>query len=345
VFSFSYYQGVTTDANIYLVKPGDQQYSSEKVGCFSIRDIGFSGQSLDIQKCLDIEVETHPAVRPFTIKNGDAEIEVTFSWLQLKVEIWIRSIPRHRIGHVHVDQKGMLPMGATRSTPANWLWEVRPEDMEVIEQARANQPNAPIHFQIEINGIAKMINTATGQFLDIVPLRGNSPQHAVELSHWERLMQSMEYKLPPTHVTLAGLSSLRHPSWAEATRRLEGARSHHRAGEDYDALRECLDTLESLVSRPYAAKAWEDRLKTLPDQKATGLAELFSGVATYCNKIGHHRSREERNASDDLQQMPLDHWEADLAVGAAQFVTTYALRLRMAGVLAEVSAPEALNRS
>jgi hypothetical protein len=39
--------------------------------------------------------------------------------------------------------------------------------------------------------------------------------------------------------------------------------------------------------------------------------------------------------------MPLDHWEADLVVGAAQFVTAYALRLRMAGILADK--PELLN--
>jgi hypothetical protein len=152
-------------------------------------------------------------------------------------------------------------------------------------------------------------------------------------------MQYLEYKLPPSHAALAGLSSIQHPSWADATKRLGDARSHLRAGEDYDALRDCLSTLESLVSPPYTADAWKKRLASLPDQKATGLAALFSGMATYCNKVGHHRSRQERDAGNDFQQMPLDHWEADLAVGAAQFVTAYALRLRMAGLLVDAPTP------
>jgi len=330
---FSYHQTMTTDAYLYLVRPGDPGFSNETVGCFSIRGIEFSGQTIDSQKCLDIGVETHPPLQPVVAKNGDKEVPVAFTWLQLRAEVWTRSTPRHRVGRVHIDQKGMLP------NPASWLWEVLPRDVEVIEETRSNQPNAPIYLQIEITGLARMIDPATGLLFDIVPLRGSNPQHTMELSHWERLMQHMEYKLPPTQAALAGLSSLQHPSWAEATRRLENARSHHRAGEDYDALRECLSTLESLVSLPYAANAWKDRLKALPDQKATGVAELFSGMAMYCNKVGHHRSRDERNATDDLLQMPLDHWEADLSIGAAQFVTAYALRLRMSGLLAEKSAP------
>jgi len=332
---------VTTDAYVYLVRPGDERPSNETVGCFSIRGIEFTGRTIDSQKCLEIGVETHPPLQPVVFKNGDTEVSVTFSWLQLEAEVWTRSVPRHRVGQVHIDQKGMLPLGAARSFPSSWLWEVRPEDVEVIEESRPTQPNAPIFLQIEIKGVAKVIDQTTGEFVDLVPLRGSNPQHVMELSHWERLMQQMEYTLPPTHTALAGSSSLQHPSWAEATRRLETARSHHRTGEDYDALRVCLNVLESLVSPPYVVNAWKDRLAVLPDQKATGLAELFSGMATYCNKVGHHRSRQERDASDDLQQMPLDHWEADLVVGAAQFVTAYALRLRMAGILADK--PELLN--
>ncbi|MHB1526954.1 MAG: hypothetical protein ACYCZN_11865 [Candidatus Dormibacteria bacterium] len=289
---------MTTDTYIYLVQPGDQGSSIHPVGCFSIRGIEFSGQTIGSQKCLDIGVETHPPATPLTWKAGDSELAVALTWLQLKVEVWTRSTPRRRIGHVHIDQEGMLPMGATRSAPANWLWEVQPKDVELIEEARSNQPNAPIYFQIEISGIARTIGAATGQLLDIVALRGSNTQQTMELSHWERLMQHMEYKLPPTHAALAGLSSLQHPSWAEATTRLESARSHHRAGEDYDALRECLSTLESLVSPPYAADAWKQCLSSLPDQKATGIAELFSGMAMYCNKVGHHRSRSERDASN-----------------------------------------------
>jgi hypothetical protein len=157
----------------------------------------------------------------------------------------------------------------------------------------------------------------------------------IELSQWERLLQNLEYSLPPSHPALAGLPSLDHPSWKDATARLQNARSHHRSGEDYDALRECLSALEAVVHAPYNKESWKQRLTKLPDQKAEGLAELFSGVATYCNRVGHHRDRNARNAAGDLAPMPLDHWEADLMLGAAQFVLTYAIRLRTAGMLVE----------
>jgi hypothetical protein len=325
-----------TEVTLYLVKPGEQMNSFHAVGRFVIRDIAFSGQLYGPQRCLDIEVESLPPSQVCKMPVGSEERPVAFTWLQLTAEIWTWNAPRHRIGQIHIDQKGMLPIGPSRSERSRWLWELRPEDVELVELNRSNQANAQLIFQLEITGIAKVVDAVTGQFLcDVVPVRANNAQLKMELSHWERLIQYMDYKVPSTQAALAGLSSVQHPSWNDAATRLEPARSHLRAGEDYDALRKCLSTLESLVSPPYAANPWKERLKALPEQKATGLAELFSGMATFCNKVGHHRSRDERNAAGDLPQMPLDHWEAELAVGAAQFVTAYALRLRAAGLLAE----------
>ncbi len=86
---------------------------------------------------------------------------------------------------------------------------------------------------------------------------------------------------------------------------------------------------------PYNADSWKTRLKDLPPQKADGIAQLLSGLATYCNKVGHHRSRAGRNAAGDLPPMPLEHWEADLTLGAAQFITSYANRLQANGTLRE----------
>lgn len=331
---------MTTDATLYLVNPGSQQYQSQAAGTLSIRQIQFSGQTFESQPCLDITVESHPPAQLLSVPNGNQQIPITFSWLQLEAHVWTQSNPRREIGKIHIEQNGMLPLASTRAGPANWLWEVLPEDVELAESTHSHQANSPFHFKLESKGIAKM-HLPKRELSDIVPLRSAYCQFTIELSHWERLMQSLEYKLPPSQAVLAGLSALQHPSWEDATKRLGAARSHLRAGEDYDALRDCLSTLESLVAPPYALDAWKKQLTALPDQKATGLAELFSGMAMYCNKIGHHRSRKERDAGNDLPQMPLDHWEADLAVGAAQFVTAYALRLRTAGILADAPAPVA----
>jgi len=207
--------------------------------------------------------------------------------------------------------------------------------VERVEATRAIQPSAPIYFRIEVEGIAKLIDANTGVTTDVVPIQGSSMQLVIELSQWERLLQGLEYNLPPSHPALAGLPVLDHPTWKDAAKRLENARSHHRSGEDYDALRECLSTLEALVHAPYDQASWKNLLKGLPVQKADGVAELMSGVATYCNRIGHHRDRSERNAAGEFPTMPLEHWEADVVLGAVQFILTYALRLKSAGILVE----------
>jgi len=327
---------MTTDVFLYLLKPGEQTYSFQPVGSFVIRGIESKSKKYESQRCLSIELESHPPSPDFTMTIGNEKRSPAFTWLQLTAEIWTRSVPRHRIGQIHIDQPGMLPLGPSPSAPSSWLWELPLEDVELVELDRSNQANAPLSFRLEVNGFAKVVDAATGESLgDIVPIYASDTQLPMELSHWQRLMVDMQYKVPPTQAALAGLSSVQHPSWNDAASRLEPARSHLRAGEDYDALRTCLSTLESLVSRPYASSAWKEQLKALPEQKAAGLAELFSGTATFCNKVGHHRSRDDRNAAADLPQMPLDHWEAEIALGAMQFVVAYALRLRASGALGD----------
>jgi hypothetical protein len=329
---------MTTDVTLYLVHPGSQQYTNQVAGCLSVRDIQFTGQTFDSQRCIDLSVESHPPAQTHHVTHGGKEVPVGFTWLQLEAHIWIQSTPRREIGNIHIDPQGMLPLGDKRFGPTNWLWEVPPEAVEIAESAHSQQANAPFHFQLQISGIVKM-HLPSGEFVDLVPLRSSATQLKIELSQWENLMQSLGYKLPPSQAALIGLSATQHPSWSDATARLTDARTHLRAGEDYDALRACLSTLESLVSAPYSAEEWKKRLSSMSDQKATGIAQLLSGVAMYCNKVGHHRSRQERDGSDDLLQMPLDHWEADLVVGATQFVAAYALRLRAAGSLAEENPP------
>jgi len=335
---------VTADVSLYLGQPGAQNRMAPCVGQIVVRGVGASGQTHQGQKCLDLEVEALPASQQLTIERNHVQTPLTVGWLQLDVELRTNQIPQRTIGRVLIDDAGMLPIGASRSGPARWLWELLPEDVERVEMARAVQPAAPIYFQVDVRGIAKLLDP-DGSAVDVVTIRGATSQLIVELSQWERLLQQLDYSLPPSHPALAGLPSLEHSSWKDATARLQNARSHHRSGEDYDALRECLSALEAVVNAPYNKESWKRQLASLPEQKAEALAELFSGIATYCNRVGHHRNRSERNTAGDLSPMPLDHWEADLMVGAAQFVLTYALRLRSAGTLVEPAPPTATTET
>ena len=331
---------MTADVSLYLGQPGAQNRMATCVGQIVVRGVGASGQTHQGQKCLDLEVEALPPSQQLTIDRNHVQTPLTVGWLQLDVELRTNRIPQRRIGRVLIDDAGMLPLGAVRSGPTRWLWEVLPEGVEMVEAARAIQPAAPIYFQVDMRGIAKLLEP-NGGAVDIVSIRGATSQLVVELSQWERLLQQLDYSLPPSQSVLAGTATLEHPSWKEATTRLANARSHHRSGEDYDAQRECLSSLEAVVHAPYNTESWKRQLASLPEQKADGIAELLSGLATYCNRVGHHRDRADRNAGGDLSAMPLEHWEADVVLGSAQFVLAYAMRLRSAGILKEPPPAEA----
>ena len=331
---------MSADVSLYLGQPGAQDRMAPCVGQFVVRGVSSSGQTNQGQKCLDLEVEALPPQQQLTANRNNVTTPLTVSWLQLAVALHTSQIPQRRIGRVLIDDAGMLPLGASRSGPIRWLWEVLPEDVEMVEAARAVQPAAPIYFQVDVRGIAKLLDS-NGGAVDIVSIRGATSQLVVELSQWERLLQQLGYSLPPSQSLLAGAATLEHPSWKEATTRLANARSHHRSGEDYDALRECLSSLEAVVHAPYNKESWKRQLASLPEQKADGIAELLSGLATYCNRVGHHRDRVDRNAAGDLSAMPLEHWETDVVLGSAQFVLAYAVRLRGAGILKEPPPPVA----
>lgn len=341
---------MTTDVNLYLLEPGERHYPQPPppVGLFAVRGIESRGQRVASTSmlCLDIDVEAHVPPTPLSVPDGKDARQLAISWLQLEVTVSTQSSPHSQVGVVHIEQKDMLPLRSGLTGSASWAWEIRAEDIERVERARSNQTNAPILFHINISGIVKLIDVETRQFFDILPIRGSGAQLQVELSQWERLMQTLGYAVPPSQTSLVGVATQEHPSWSDATRRLGNARSHFRAGEDYDALRECLSALEGLVKTPYSASSWKALLGEVPEQKADGLAEMFSGFATFCNKIGHHRDRTSRDSLGDFPVMPLDHWEADIAVAVGQFIITYATRLRSTGVLADtVTTPAELTET
>jgi hypothetical protein len=322
------------DISLWIVTPGEQQ-ARRHVGIFSIRDVEFRGQTVEMDKCLDIDVEMLPRSQPVQLTRGDSPVPAAFVWLALAAEIWTTQPPRRRVGRIVIDEQGMLEVGTGHAGPARWRWVVQPDDVETVERVRAAQPSSPLYFDLQVEGIVKMIDRQSGQIADIVTIRGSGSQLSIEHSKWDRLLGSLGYGTPPSLSALAGRAATDHPSWEFAEKALAAARTHHRAGEDYDALRDCLSSLEMLVTAPYNVASWKPLLTALPGQKATGIAELLSGLATYCNKIGHHRDRQRRDSDGNLPPQPLDHWETDLILGATQFLLAYALRLRLAGDLTE----------
>lgn len=64
----------------------------------------------------------------------------------------------------------------------------------------------------------------------------------------------------------------------------------------------------------------------MPDQKGCSGAAWLSGFATYLDRVGHRRSRSERDSDPNLTEMPLDHWETELPVASARVALAYVLR-------------------
>lgn len=297
------------------------------LGRLIIRDVSFTGQTDLGQPCLTVDVELQP--------TGGQSPATKLSFLSLNVTVWTSQPPCRKIGRVILGPQGFLPVGDSGSARGDWLWRLLPEDVETVERARSGQPVGPIGFQFEISVVAKVARAGSQPSGDdVIALRATPTQVLIPTSHWDQLLSSLGYELPPTHVALAGQAALDHPSWSETASQLEQARTHHRFGKTTLPLARA-SPLSRHTSRLLTARqAGKELLRSLPPQKANAVAELLSGLATYCNKVGHHRSKEERDAEGDLTPMPLEHWEADLILGAAQFLLTYASRLRMSGDLA-----------
>lgn len=59
--------------------------------------------------------------------------------------------------------------------------------------------------------------------------------------------------------------------------------------------------------------------------KAEGVAAALAGFCTSLNKVGHHRAP--RPAEERLPAMPVDQWEAEMALAAGQYFLAYAERV------------------
>lgn len=189
----------------------------------------------------------------------------------------------------------------------------------MVEQGRSASPASPIHLQLSVEGVAE---TASG----VLGVTGEGT-FRIELSQWHRLLEQIGYTISPSILASLSSGALDEPGWREAAKRLEPARQHLRRGEDYAALEACLGQLEALATAPYQQQSWKSLLETMPAQKAESLGKWISGLATYLNRVGHHRSRDQRDPDGDLAIMPVDHWEAELAVASTQIALSYLLRI------------------
>lgn len=245
-------------------------------------------------------------------------------WAWLTAEISNQRAEPRTFGKVHIPVENRPSVNPLQAGQVQWFWWLMPEDIEGIEAARADSPQAPLGFKVEVEGIMEV----QGQIAGAVTVTGEGHVQ-IPVSEWQVILDQFGYGVPPTAAALAGLASVTHPSWVDAEKRLKAARDHLRAGDGHVALTECLSQFERVAPAPYVAASWNKLVEGMPDQKTSSITALLAAHCQYLNRVGHHRGRKPPPGQDELQQMPLKQWEAELAVATSQYLLTYALRLKL----------------
>jgi hypothetical protein len=241
-------------------------------------------------------------------------------WVWLTARVSNQRVPPRVFGHVVIDVNQRPPLQVGMAGEVEWLWRLRPEDLEGIEQGQQDGAKSPRYFKVNVEGIVQIPDgtfTVTGE--------GN---FEVPVSEWTEYLTSLGYGVPPSVSSLLAAGGASHTSWLEAEKRLAPARARLCAGEDYIALTACLGEFEKVESKPYMATSWLPLLQSEPAQKRDGVAGLLAAHCTYLNRVGYHKDWKDRDAMGDLIEMPLNHWEAELALAASQVLLAYAIRLK-----------------
>jgi hypothetical protein len=296
------------DLTVYLI--GDREEgrpwpASGVAGRFVLRELQWSGAA----GSGDLRMSLH-----FTRAEDKVFEGSRFVWIEVEVET--TQIPTRRRGLVTIEREKRPQLHLAGTQSLEWSWRLLPEDVEAIEAGTPPESRWR-NFRLNVSGIAQLSS-------GIFPFTGSS-DFRVPLSEWEDLLTALGYTVAPSASQLVGLSVATHPSWAEAERRLAPARQALRAGETYRAMTSCLSEFARLVDKPYKSESWLPRLPNDPAQKKASAANLLAAHCTYLNRVGYHLGGDQED-NGDLQPMPLDHWEAEVAVAASQFWLTLALR-------------------
>lgn len=255
----------------------------------------------------------------------EAEISPAYEWLWVGVVIGPSSSAAEHYGAVHASPSRFtyyppgelptVPVGVAQQqtwATAKFLWALRPSDVDSIERTRRGG-DLLVYWDME--GLI--------QFGDRVATVHGQNQIRLPSSDWHRILETWR----KTHPGSTAGNVKEHPSWSQVQTHLEKSRRLLDTGETRASIEAILQAMEAYVTAPYSLKAWEEALPDVNPQKREALAELFSGYATFLNRVGHHRSRDQRDESGALAEMPLDHYEGALMVGMAPYVFAYLERL------------------
>jgi hypothetical protein len=237
---------------------------------------------------------------------------IVSAWPTRRPYGWVRPL---------VDMPGGNVLLGEHATTFWWLWHLTADEIEAIERERA--PNAAaesVSFNLEVHGVA-VIGAETWGF-------NGDTQFSLATSDWLGLLRSLGYSTPPSVQDLAGQSLTLAPSWTWAQDKIQAARRHLSLGEDREALRTAYVVFDAVARNPYKSN-WDEILadSVLPPEKVAAIRALLTSHAAILNKLGRHPS-DDLTDGRDRQMLPLDHWEAELAVALSQLLLAAVERWR-----------------
>ena len=167
-------------------------------------------------------------------------------------------------------------------------------------------------------------------------------QFSVATADWLALLRLLGYGVAPSLLGLAGDAMTLEASWGTAEQKLRDARRHLALGDDREALRTAYLLFDAMAANPFRS-TWEAVLgdPALPAEKADVLRALLQAEASVLNKLGRHPAWELTDGADRLM-LPLDHWEAELAIALAPLLLAAAFRWRSTKGAHELELPTAL---
>lgn len=237
---------------------------------------------------------------------------VVSAWPTRRPYGWVRPL---------VDMPGGNVLLGEHATTFWWLWHLTAGEIEAIERERG--PNAAaevVFFNLDIHGVA-VVGAETWGF-------GGDTQFSLATSDWLGLLRSLGYSTPPSLQDLAGQSMTLARSWTWAQDKIQAARRHLSLGEDREALRTAYIVFDAVARNPYKSK-WDEIFAdaVVPPEKAAVIRALLTSHAAVLNKLGRHPS-DDLTDGQDRQMLPLDHWEAELAVALSQLLLAAVERWR-----------------
>jgi hypothetical protein len=317
--------------------------ANEPIGQFRLGDLAQDNTGGSMVPRLDLALTV--TGYPVQVVIANVQRLLRFEWIELVAVAETTQVPVRVVGRLKVDDRrneGYPVMAAGSSRDEHWLWELTAEDVEAVDNSRATNPSGDVYFSMGVRGLVRVVEPESGQLLTVCrAASGGTQNYRVPESDWFGLVRRLGFRTPASQESLVSAPTRTQPAWRAAEERLSEARAHLALGDDSEAVVACLGQLEAFVENAYDYNRWLPLLEGagMMRQKAESIARLMSGVATWCNRVGHHRARGERDGAGDLLAVPLEHWEAELVVGISQLVLVYAERLRSKGVLPNTAAP------